>query len=154
MNGAARRLDLPAKAFIKDPRFWWALLAAPLLWAAGYVWFAPSTDWAWPLHHPREFLYVVLLHPLVEEWLFRGLLQGRLRRRPQLQRHWHGLTGANALTSSVFTGLHFLMHPPLAAAAVLLPSLIFGYFRDRYGRLQAPIALHMFYNLGYFWIFG
>ena len=25
--------------------------------------------------------------------------------------------------------------------------------RDRYGRLHAPILLHVYYNLGYFWIF-
>lgn len=144
----------PPGAFLRDARFWAALLAAPLLWAAGYVWLSPPTDWGWPLRHPRELLYFALLYPLIEELLFRGLLQGRLLRYAPLRRHWHGLSGANLLTSAVFTGLHFLMHPPLAAAAVLAPSLIFGYFRDRHGRLEAPIVLHMFYNLGYFWVFG
>lgn len=154
LPGLPLRPEAAAGAFLKEVHFWWAVLAAPALWIAGYVWLSPSTDWAWPLRHPRELLYAALLYPLIEELLFRGLLQGRLLRHAPLRRHWYGLTGANLLTSLVFTGLHFLMHPPLAAAAVLAPSLVFGYFRDRYGRLEASVALHAFYNLGYVWIFG
>ena len=41
-----------------------------------------------------------------------------------------------------------------ALAAVLLPSLVFGFFKDRSGALWAPMALHVFYNSGYFWLFG
>ena len=32
------------------------------------------------------------------------------------------------------------------------PALIF--FKDSTGRLAAPILLHVFYNSGYFWLFG
>ena len=59
-----------------------------------------------------------------------------------------------ALVSLVFTGLHFINHPPAWAASVLIPSLIFGFFRDRTGRLLAPILLHVFYNSGFIWIFS
>ena len=58
------------------------------------------------------------------------------------------------LISLVFTGLHFIYHPPLWAASVLLPSLVFGYFKDRYRTLTTPIILHVFYNAGYFWLFA
>ena len=34
---------------------------------------------------------------------------------------------------------------------MLLPSLLFGYFKDRYRSLTIPIILHVFYNAGYFW---
>jgi membrane protease YdiL (CAAX protease family) len=40
------------------------------------------------------------------------------------------------------------------SVAVFLPSLIFGYFRDRYDQLHASIVLHVFYNAGYIWIFA
>ena len=64
------------------------------------------------------------------------------------------VTHANLITSLVFTGLHFIYHPPLWAASVLLPSLVFGYFKDRYRTLTTPIILHVFYNAGYFWLFA
>lgn len=142
------------KQVLRDTQFWQAIIAALLFWIVGYLWFSPSPDWAWPLHRPRDVLYLALLYPLVEELLFRGMLQGWLLKRPVLKQKIAGLTGANLLTSSIFTGLHFFMHPPLAAAAVIVPSLIFGHFRDRHGKLLAPILLHIYYNLGYFWIFS
>ncbi|MFN2309388.1 MAG: JDVT-CTERM system glutamic-type intramembrane protease [Gammaproteobacteria bacterium] len=143
-----------APRLLRDPHGRWALAAAPVVWVLGYLWFAPATDWAWPLHHPRELLILGLLYPLVEELLFRGVLQGWLRERAALCHTFAGLSWANLLTSTLFTALHFIAHPPLAALAVFVPSLIFGHFRDRYGGLRAPIALHMYYNTGYFWIFS
>lgn len=50
--------------------------------------------------------------------------------------------------------LHFLYRPLPWAALVFVPSLIFGYFKDKYHGLSAPIQLHIFYNTGYYWIFG
>lgn len=48
-----------------------------------------------------------------------------------------------------FSALHFIGHPPLWAAGVLLPSLLYGFFRDRHDSVLPPIALHVFYNAGY-----
>lgn len=142
------------KQVLRDTQFWQAVIAALLFWTVGYLWFSPQPDWAWPLHNPRDVLYFALVYPLVEELLFRGMLQGLLLKRPALKQKILGLTGANLVTSCIFTGLHFLMHPPLAAVAVIVPSLIFGHFRDRHGTLHAPILLHIYYNLGYFWVFA
>ena len=61
-----------------------------------------------------------------------------------------GFTLANLATSVLFTALHFVSHPPLWAAGVLLPSLLYGYFRDRHDSVYPAIALHVFYNAGYF----
>ena len=36
---------------------------------------------------------------------------------------------------------------------VFLPSLVFGFFKDRTGRLTAPILLHSFYNAGFLLLF-
>jgi membrane protease YdiL (CAAX protease family) len=33
---------------------------------------------------------------------------------------------------------------------VFAPSLVFGYFRERYGSIAPGAVLHVFYNAGYF----
>lgn len=154
--------DRPAKnapaadcqGLLGDRQFHWAVLCALPVWLAGYLWFAPDFRGDWPLRHPRDLLFLGLVYPLVEELLFRGLLQGWLLKHPGLRRRRFGLSGANLIVSTLFSALHLFAHPPLAAAAVMLPSLIFGHFRDRHGSLCAPILLHVYYNVGYFWIFA
>lgn len=139
--------------FWLDPLFHAALAAAALYWVALYLALEPSPQWAWPLREPLRFVYPALLFPVAEEIIFRGLVQDLAQRWLQ-QRTLGPLTYANIATSLLFTALHFLNHPPLWAAAVLVPSLVFGFFKDRSGGLGAPVALHVFYNSGYFWLFG
>ena len=93
---------------------------------------------------------LVLLQPVLEELLFRGLIQGKLLTWNWGKRQFAGFTLANLATSLLFTALHFASHPPLWAAGVLLPSMLFGYFRDRHDSVYPAIALHVFYNAGYF----
>ena len=143
----------------QQPRFWrdrlyYATLAAALVyWLALYLIMQQAPDFGWPLREPARFLYPALLYPVVEELVFRGLVQELAHR---YLRAWSlgPLTHANILTSVLFTALHFINHPPLWAAAVLVPSLLFGFFKDRTGGLSAPILLHVFFNSGYFWLFG
>jgi hypothetical protein len=90
---------------------------------------------------------------VVEEIVFRGLVQELVH--DYISQRWLGpLSIANLLTSCLFTGLHFLYHPPLWAALVFFPSLVFGFFKDRSGHLTAPILLHVFYNAGFLWLFS
>lgn len=139
---------------LRDFHFWMAVGAAILFWFVFAAIVRPSPDWFWPLNQFRQFLYLAVLYPVVEEIIFRGYLQGFLRRWRYGTREFVGITSANLITSLLFTVLHFVNHPPLAAAGVLVPSLIFGYFRDRHDNIYAAVILHMFYNLGYFWLFG
>lgn len=138
--------------FWRDPLFYLAIGAALIYWAVLYLLLKPQPDPGWPLVEPLRFLLPALLYPVIEEVIFRGLIQDLLHQR---LRPWHlgPLTHANVLTSLLFTALHFINHPPVWAAAVLVPSLLFGFFKDRSGTLAAPIVLHVFYNSGYFWIF-
>ena len=64
------------------------------------------------------------------------------------------LSVANIVTSLLFTALHFIDHPPLWALLVLFPSLVFGYSKDRYVSLGAPVLLHVVYNSAYYMTFG
>jgi len=123
-----------------------------LYWGLLLATSTPAIDPGWPLREPMRFVYPALLYPVVEEIIFRGLLQEFIQTRVH---PWRAgpLTHANILTSLVFTALHFINHPPLWAAAVFLPSLLFGLVKERSGGLAAPIVLHVFYNSGYFWLF-
>mgnify|MGYP001820986360 CR=1 FL=1 len=137
----------------QDPLFWLALAAGPLCWLVIYLLFRAQPQWGWPLTAPLQFLLPALIYPVLEEIVFRGLLQERVREHIS-QRTFGPLSVANLLTSVVFTGLHFLYHLPLWAALVFFPSLVFGFFKDRTRGLGAPIILHIFYNAGFLWLFS
>ncbi len=123
-----------------------------MFWAVLYGLTAPAWNQGWPLAEPFVFFRLAFVYPVLEEIVFRGALQ------PYLARYLPSLVGpvgsANLVTSMLFTTMHFYSHPPLWAASVFIPSLVFGYFRDRHDSLKTPIVLHVFYNTGYCWIFG
>ena len=145
-----KRQDL---VYWRDPLFFAAIGAALMYWLAMYLITGVEPDPGWPLREPLRFLYPALFYPVIEEWIFRGFIQDYLHRR---LKPWGlgPLSHANILTSLLFTLLHFINHPPLWAAAVFIPSLLFGFFKDRTGSLSAPMVLHVFYNSGYFWLFA
>ncbi|MBF6059015.1 JDVT-CTERM system glutamic-type intramembrane protease MrtJ [Thiomicrorhabdus heinhorstiae] len=128
----------------KDPWFYSALLAAPLLLLLGRT-LVPEWLTAIPLSWMVFFL-MVIWQPLIEELFFRGLLQGKLSLYAWFAENWFGLSRANWVVSIVFTSFHLFYHPPIWALAVLIPSLIFGWFRDRYQSVFPAIFLHAFYN--------
>lgn len=144
--GWMRDLGLRAGwGWLADPRFGLALLAGCVFWLV-LLWRGEPG----PLHGPAALVSLVLLQPLIEELLFRGFMQGRLLARRWGRRRLGGFTLANMTVTLVFTALHFISHPPLWAAGVLVPSLLYGYFRDRHDNVAPAIALHIFYNAGYF----
>ena len=141
------------KKLSRDRLFWLALLAAPAVWLILYCWFSAIPAWQYGVGHWWRLLLLAGLYPLLEEWLFRGLLQPQLLTYRPLRCRFLGLTGANLLTSLLFGAAHLIIHPPLWAAAVIVPSLVFGAFRDRHQSVIPAIILHSFYNFGYFLIF-
>ncbi|MBI3804318.1 MAG: JDVT-CTERM system CAAX-type protease [Nitrospirae bacterium] len=139
--------------FYKDPLFLLALLAGGLFWLL--LWMRQPTN---PLR-PEEllsfsFFFLVLWQPAVEELLFRGFLQGAWLNSRWGGRSLFGISAANLGASIAFTFAHLFSHPPLWAAAVFFPSLLFGFFRDRHASLYPSLALHIFYNGGYFLLTG
>lgn len=137
----------------RDPHFLLAALAGLAFWGALVL--LPGVHLpglkslaSWP------YLYLGVVAPVLEELAFRGALQGWLLETPYGVRRALGLTAANVTVSVVFTAIHFAYHPPLWAAAVLFPSLVFGHLRDRTGSVLPAIWLHVFYNLGYFALTG
>jgi uncharacterized protein len=140
----------PGWGWLTDPHFGLALLAGCLFWLALFWLVQAGLVDLGPARGLAALASLVLLQPLVEELLFRGLLQGRLAESSWGRRQFGGFTLANLSVSLVFTSLHFINHPALWAAGVLFPSLLFGYFRDRHGSVYPAIALHVFYNAGFF----
>ncbi len=138
-----------------DWQYGLAILAAPVLWTLLFLIDSPQFSLSWIMLAPWLFLSLVLVQPLLEEIVFRGGLQGWLSSKAWGEQSIIGITYANMVTSVIFVAMHFIYHAPLMALLVLLPSLIFGYFRDRYdGWLLPSILLHCFYNAGYFIIYA
>ncbi|MBI1194716.1 MAG: JDVT-CTERM system CAAX-type protease [Gammaproteobacteria bacterium] len=135
---------------LRDQLFWLVLLSGALIPLAFRILFgtleggfSPSGLYAW--------IIVIGWQPLVEELLFRGLIQGTL-----LDTRWGGqqsvfhLSHANLLTSALFVTIHFVNHHALWAISVLLPSLIFGWLRERHGNIWSALIAHATFNLAFF----
>ncbi len=134
-------------SFFTDKHFWIAIIAAVLVWGLAYF----LVD---GLIVKRSFnpFYVIILYPILEELAFRGFIQdiiGQRLRNNLIAK----LSTANALTSILFAATHLLYQAPFWALLILIPSLIFGYFKDRTGSTIPSIVLHMFYNTGFVVLF-
>lgn len=90
----------------------------------------------------------LLVQPLAEELVFRGVLQGQLLRATAARR-LGPLTLANLLTSAGFAALHLIGQPPGWALAVAVPSLLFGHLRDRFGSVLPAMVMHVYYNAAF-----
>jgi membrane protease YdiL (CAAX protease family) len=131
--------------FYTDPIFIALALAPTPIWLLIYLQTGTIAELgAIPL------LTLTFFYPVLEEIIFRGILQ------PWIAQRWKqslfNLSVANLITSSIFALVHLFHHSLLWAMATFIPSLIFGYSRERYNRLLAPIVLHASYNGGYFLI--
>jgi membrane protease YdiL (CAAX protease family) len=145
---------LLAARLARDPHFAAAVLAAPLVWLVLYSLARPPVSPWWPLADPLRFASLAIAWPLLEELLFRGAVQPWLARtRCGARENW-GITTANVLTSALFAAAHLASHAPVLAAATFAPSLVFGYFRDRYASITPGAVLHVFYNAGWVLLAG
>lgn len=134
--------------FYRDGQFHLALLAGlPVL--AFIYFFIPANTHGVETGQWSYFIALVIWQPFWEELMFRGIIQGQVYRSPWGQRGWLGISNANMVASLAFAGLHIAYHPDLWSVSVFIPSLVFGYFRERHDTLYSAIALHSIYNLGY-----
>ena len=85
-------------------------------------------------------IQVVLVAPLLEEVLYRGILQRTLK-----SLDLGGWTGI-VITSAVFVAMHAGVVQWHALPPLFLLSLGFGWVYERTGRLAAPIAMHIMFN--------
>jgi len=136
-------------AWLRDRHATLALLAAVPVWSVLLLWGNghlrhPVGVWAW-----ASFL---LLQPVLEELVFRGILQGqalRLSTRNGQPRRLGPVTLANVLVTVAFVALHLRAQPLAWALAVAGPSLVFGHLRERFGSVWPAILVHIIYNAGF-----
>lgn len=90
--------------------------------------------------HVVMSIQLVLIVPLLEEVLYRGILQRTLK-----SLDLGGWTGI-VITSVVFVAMHRGVAQWHALPALFVLSLGFGWVYERTGRLAAPIAMHSMFN--------
>jgi membrane protease YdiL (CAAX protease family) len=89
-----------------------------------------------PINIAAGFFAIAIAAPLVEELLFRGLLQNALGRHLPI---W----GAIILSSFLFSLVHL---QPYAIPGLMSLGIAFGYLYHRTGSLRTNIMLHMANN--------
>jgi len=94
-----------------------------------------------PLQLVLAVVAAVVLAPLAEEFLFRGLLHRSLRRRLPL-------LPATAISSSMFGLVHIdvLLSQPLAMVGLVLVGVILALAYERTDSLLVPVVIHAVYN--------
>jgi hypothetical protein len=139
----------PLRAWPPDAHLALALLAAIPVWLALAVWAGPHMRvplglWAW--------VSLVAVQPLLEELVFRGILQGQAlawlghQGKP---RRLGPLTWANVLVTLAFVLLHLRAQPLAWALAVAVPSLVLGHLRERFASVWPAVGVHAVYNAGF-----
>ena len=134
--------------------FWLACLAGVIFWLTYKLYYI---DADLTLSFPEltfTLFSLIFIFPILEEIVFRGLIQESIQK---LFQHYQikttflwRISFANIFASLFFSLTHIGTHPALWALATLIPSLIFGYFKDKYQSLYPSIALHIFYNFGFY----
>lgn len=95
-------------------------------------------------------LSLVVWQPLIEEVLFRGVIQGVLLGTNAGAANRWGLSVANIVTSLLFVLVHFVNQPAAWAVGVFVPSLLFGLVRDRTGSVWPAFLMHALFNAAFF----
>lgn len=87
----------------------------------------------------------ILVAPVCEEIVFRGWLLPEVRRKVA----WRvgQLTAANGLTTFAFVGIHVVVGTATPIAGLAIASMVFGWLRERSGRIRVPIATHIAANI-------
>ena len=135
-------------AFFGDRLFNASLIAAVIIWIIFWFTVIPT----FTLEGESIFFIVfigVVWSPLLEEILFRGIVQGMLSKKRWGRAKFLFFSRANWFSSVLFVLAHLWYQPVLWALMIFAPSLIYGFFRDRYANIFPCIFLHSFFNGGF-----
>lgn len=99
-------------------------------------------------------LIELFLVSLPEEVFFRGYLQTHLENIFSKRFHFLGTRFGFGLilTAALFVLSHFLFTRRLFSLAVFFPALVFGWLKERTGKVLAPAVFHALANIIYFFI--
>ena len=131
-------------AFYRDAYFYAAVIAGVIVLWLVYDFvpvFGAGLELQWAL-----LVSILLWQPFVEELLFRGIIQGQLLKKEWAQQVVFKITVANIVVSALFVAMHLIGNSAMWSLTVFVPSLLFGYFRDRYDSVYPSMILHSAYN--------
>lgn len=134
----------PTRRCYLNHHFALAMLAGIVVVWVMHSWVKPypaSVEYSW-----MQLLSLIIWQPFIEEVLFRGIIQGQLRKQDWGKRSWLSISSANAITSVLFVMIHMINSTPVFALTLLAPSLVFGYFRDYCNSIYPSIIIHSSYN--------
>lgn len=139
--------------YLKDPLWYTAFSIAVIFWFL-FDYFVQEATPRNLFNFFQILLISVLLYPVLEEIVFRGVIQTKLLSYKCFAQRYFGISNANIGTSILFSLAHLFQHNSLAALFVFAPSIIFGYFRDRHDSVYPAVYLHVFYNAGFLSLFA
>ena len=137
---------------LKDPLIISGFIFAPIFWLVLYFVSPPADDRTWLLFAPIWYFKLVFIFPILEEMVFRGLVQTTIfgfLRKIKLG----PLTLSNIIASFAYFSFNAMNNVPMWLGMILIPSLFFGYLKDKYHTLKQPILMHAYFNAGFFLIF-
>jgi membrane protease YdiL (CAAX protease family) len=137
----------------KDMKYWsLVLLVVPIICILIFV-FSYDVSVGQIFYSPFDFFYLIVLLPCIEEFAFRGWIQGLLLKHSLGRENVFMISYANLATSGLFGLAHLVHQSGFWSILVFFPSLAFGFLRDKFGAIRPSIELHIFYNFVYFLIF-
>jgi len=109
----------------------------------------PALQWTWPVQPIRLVAYHLFFVAIPEEMFYRGYIQTRLAELwPDRWRVFGTLVGPSLLVTSVIFALgHTLVIFQWWHAFIIVPSLAFGWLRNRTGGILAGALFHAFCNV-------
>ncbi len=100
----------------------------------------------------KSIILFLIFVPLVEEYLFRGLLQSMLLTR--FSGSIYIVSYANIVTSIIFSLSHLFYNNLLHSFLVFFPSVVFGILYDRSRSIIPSFITHLVYNINIFIIYN
>ncbi len=141
-------------------RFWRtsAVLGAPFVWSVFYL-LADSFSFQAPVQ-PSNWVVLVFLVPVLEEWVFRGWLFTRLHQAFATKltikfiNQTLSVSIANAISSVLFCVLHLFSRDAITAVVVFVPSIVLGGIREETNRVLPCMVTHVAWNMGFYLVLG
>ena len=102
------------------------------------------------IEHPLSVLAAVVLFPILEELVFRGLLWDLWDYFKRVKSSYLGMLAVkNCCISVCFSMLHIFNFGLLGGFLVFIPSLWLGWLKDRSGSTKTCCLVHILWNAGF-----
>ncbi len=96
----------------------------------------------------RSVLYFMLLVPIIEECIFRGIIQPFINSK--LSKYLLGISVGNIVASMIFSLMHLFTASVAISVLMFIPSIFLGYLRDKSGSIIPSIFTHAIFNVNVF----